>query len=123
MRNEKIVENIVESNDQNDSDTIIENIDYFDDFHKKMSTSQFNFNRKSNFANSSKNVEMTSNFEDLTSNDVNMSFDMNFNVNFDDRILHSNSHSNFTIIERTSKVVDKSKRIRNFSTKSRLNEH
>ena len=112
---------IVDSNDQNTFTADIDNID------DERMTSQSNQNRKSNFANSAKNDEITSNSEDSISNDaddVNMSFDnVNSNsdkssdIDFDDRILHSNSHSNFTIVER------KSIRSRNSSTKSRLNEH
>ena len=54
---------------------------------------------------------------DTNMNFINVNSNFDIDIDFDDRILHSNFHSNFTIVER------KSIRIRNFSTKSRLNEH
>ena len=70
-----------------------------------------------NFENSISNNANDVNMNDTNMNFINVNSNFDIDIDFDDRILHSNFHSNFTIVER------KSIRIRNFSTKSRLNEH
>ena len=69
------------------------------------------------------NKESNSKFENLlNSNELILNENenaKNAKINFDDRILYSNSNSNFTIIEREFKKFE---RVRKQTNKTRLNE-
>ena len=79
-------------------------------FAKFFSTLIFDKKSNSKFKNSLNSNELTLNENENAKN---------AKMNFDDRILHSNSNSNFTIIERKFKKFE---RVRKQTNKTRLNE-